>query len=88
MHFEGWLNLTILGNSEKGIRLRFVGKISLRRKWQPTPLFLPGKSHGWMNLVGYSPWGRKQSDVIEQLHIHFHFLLSVHIVPVFKSEDV
>ena len=57
MHFEGWLNLTVLRNSEKGIHLSFVGKISLRRKWQTTLLFLPGKSHGWMNLVGYSPWG-------------------------------
>ena len=28
-----------------------------RRKWQPTPVFLPGESHGWRNLVGYSPWG-------------------------------
>ena len=30
----------------------------LRRKWQPTPVFLPGESHGWRSLVGYSPWGR------------------------------
>ena len=30
-----------------------------RRKWQPTPVFLPGKSHGLRNLVGYSPWGRR-----------------------------
>ena len=33
-----------------------------RRKWQPTPVFLPGESHGWRSLVGYSPWGRKDSD--------------------------
>ena len=37
----------------------WVGKISWRRKWQPTPVFLPGKSHGWRSLVGYSPWGRR-----------------------------
>ena len=30
------------------------------------------KSHGWRNLVGYSPWGRKESDTTEQLHFHFH----------------
>ena len=66
MHFEGWLNLTVLRNSEKGIHLSFVGKISLRRKWQTTLLFLPGKSHGWMNLVGYSPWGRKELDATER----------------------
>ena len=39
-----------------------VEKIPRRRKWQPTPLFLPGKSHGQRNLVGYSPWGCKESD--------------------------
>ena len=42
----------------------WVGKIPWRRKWQPTPVFLPGKSHGWRRLVGYSPWGRKESDTI------------------------
>ena len=39
-----------------------------RRKWQPTPVFLPGKSHGWWNLVGYSPWGHKELDMTERLH--------------------
>ena len=39
-----------------------------RRKWQPTPVLLPGKSHGWWSLVGYSPWGRKESDTTEWLH--------------------
>ena len=38
-----------------------------RRKWQPTPVFLPGKFHGQSSLVGYSPWGRKESDTTEQL---------------------
>ena len=40
----------------------WVGKIPWRRKWQPTPVFLPGKSHGQRSLVGYSPWGYKESD--------------------------
>ena len=35
---------------------------------QPTPVFLPGKFHGQRSLVGYSPWGRKESDVTERLH--------------------
>ena len=39
-----------------------------RRKWHPTPVLLPGKSHGWRSLVGYSPWGRKESDMTERLH--------------------
>ena len=38
-----------------------------RRKWQPTPVFLPGKSHGRKSLIGYSPWGCKESDMTEQL---------------------
>ena len=37
-------------------------------KWQPTPVLLPGKSHGRRSLVGYSPWGRKESDTTERLH--------------------
>ena len=36
-----------------------IGKIPWRRKWQPTPAFLPGKSHGQRTLAGYSPWGHK-----------------------------
>ena len=35
-----------------------------RRKWHPTPVFLPGKSHGQRSLAGYSPWGHKESDRI------------------------
>ena len=35
-----------------------------RREWQPTPVFLPGKSYGQRNLAGYSPWGPKESDKI------------------------
>ena len=42
-------------------------------KWQPTPVFLPGESHGWRSLVDYSPWGSKESDMTERLHFHFHF---------------
>ena len=34
-------------------------------KWQPTPVLLPGKFHGWRSLVDYSPWGRKEPDKIE-----------------------
>ena len=49
-----------------------VGKIPWRRNpwkraWQPTPVFLAGKSHGQKSLAGYSPWGTKPSDMTEQL---------------------
>ena len=45
-----------------------VGKSPWRRKWQSTPVLLPGKSHGQRSLVGPSPWGRKELDKTEQLH--------------------
>ena len=44
-------------------------KISWRRKWQPTPVLLPGKARGWRSLVGYSPLGHKELDTTEQLSI-------------------
>ena len=43
-----------------------------RRKWQPTPVLLPGKFHGWRSLVGYSPRDRKELDTTEQLHSLIH----------------
>ena len=46
----------------------WTGKSPWRRKWQPTPVFLPGKSHGQRSLMGYSPWGRKESDTPEHAH--------------------
>ena len=49
----------------------WVGKIPWRRKWQPTPVLLPGKSHGWRILVGYSSWDCKESDMTERLHFHY-----------------
>ena len=52
----------------------WVRKISWRRKWQPTPVFLPGKFHGQRSLVVYSPWGLKESDTTEQLHFHFQLM--------------
>ena len=52
----------------------WVGKIPWRRKWQSTPVLLPGKSHGQKSLVGYSLWGCKESDTTERLHFHFHVL--------------
>ena len=42
-----------------------------RRRWHPTPVLLPGKSHGRRSLVGYSPWGREELDTTERLHFHF-----------------
>ena len=49
----------------------WVGKIPWRRKWQPTPVFLPGKSHGWRILIGYSPWGLKESTWLNDFTFTF-----------------
>ena len=46
----------------------WVRKSPWRRKWQPTPVFLPGESHGQRSLVCYSPWGLKESDMTEHTH--------------------
>ena len=45
----------------------WVSKIPWRREWLPAPVFLPGDSHGQRSLVGYSPWGHKESDTTEGL---------------------
>ena len=55
----------------------WVRKISWRRQWQPTPVFLPGKFHGQRSLVIYSPWGHKESDTTKQLHFPKAFRKSV-----------
>ena len=44
-----------------------------RRQWHPTPVLLLGKSHGWRSLVGYSPWGREESDTTNDFTFTFHF---------------
>ena len=49
----------------------WVGEIPWWREWLPTPVSLPGESHGQWSLVGYSPWGRKEPDTTERLHFHF-----------------
>ena len=51
--------------------IKFMTFIFAQRVWHPTPVLLPGKSHGWRSLVGCSPWGREESDTTERLHFHF-----------------
>ena len=68
--FLGGLDSKESVNLPKYKRPRFnpwVGKIPWRREWQLLPVLLPGEFHGQRSLVGCSPWGRKQSDMIEQL---------------------
>ena len=64
-----------------------VTEVVFRGPWQPTPVFLPGESHGQWSLVGYSPRGRKDSDMTERLHFAFHSdYLVVNISHTFKNK--
>ena len=56
--------------SSSGLYLAFFIQ-HWRRQWHPTPVLLPGKSHGQRSLVGCSPWGRSELDTTERLHFHF-----------------
>ena len=51
--------------------LTYMQSTLRRRQWHPTPVLLPGKSHGWRSLVGCSPWGPEELDMTERLHFHF-----------------
>ena len=50
-----------------------VRKVPWRSNWHPTPVLSPGKSHGWKNLVGCSPWCCKESDTTERLSLSLSF---------------
>ena len=63
----------------------WVRKIPCRREWLPTPVFWPGKYHEQRSLVGYSPWGCKESDTTEQLTLKFRVLF--HIVKALKITE-
>ena len=64
--------------------LRKLNHISQRRQWHPTPVLLPGKSHGRRSLVGCSPWGRTESDTTEamqqQQQQQPHFLTAAFLI--------
>ena len=52
-----------------------LGKIPWRRKWQPTPVFVPGEFHGHRSLAGYGPWGCKELDMTKQLTLSLYMIL-------------
>ena len=56
---------------QKVITILISISIDCGNLWQPTPVLLPGKSHGWRSLVGCSPWGREELGMTERLHFHF-----------------
>ena len=70
---RGYILLSFIFRCMIHFELIFVcgTKLYQRRQWHPTPVLLPGKSHGWRSLVGCSPCGCKESDTTERLHFHF-----------------
>ena len=66
-----WFSSMGTGTEKMWSKTVLCQKILWRRKWHPTPVLLPGKSHGWRSLVGFSPWGRWESDMTERLHFQF-----------------
>ena len=67
---KSWL-ITHLSVLVIAVLLRSFRTLHQRRRWHPTPVLFPRKSHGWRNLVGCSPWGHKELDTTERLHFHF-----------------
>ena len=61
-----WIIIRLRERSLRGFR-----SLCWRRQWHPTPVLLPGKSHGRRSLEGCSPWGREEADTTVQLHFHF-----------------
>ena len=73
---EAW-RAAIHGVAKSRTRLSYWTELKTlfwRRQWQPTPVLLPGNSHGRRSLVGCSPWSREESDMTERLPFHFHAL--------------
>ena len=68
---------TVQGVSFRYYKPSWVGKISWRREWLPTPIFLPGDFCGQKSLAGYSPWDRKEQDMAEQLTLWLSYRLRV-----------
>ena len=74
VHFQGKpFNITVIQAYSQPVmlkKLKLIGSVKpyWRRKWQLPAVLLPGKFHGWSSLVGYSPWGHKESDTTEWLH--------------------
>ena len=74
---KSWIGLSDLTTT--------MENILWRRKWQSTPVLLPGKSHGHRSLVGYSLWGCKESDTTERLHSLHSWRTSVILLHLFEE---
>ena len=73
--FQPLIPHRVIASTVSAVRLKTPCAQSLTKcislQWHPTPVLLPGKSHGWRSLVGCSPWDHEESDTTEQLPFHF-----------------
>ena len=69
--WHNFSGLQILSKNDYVSRILMLSVSTVGSVWHPSPVLLPGKSHGQRSLVGYSPWGLKESDMTERLHYHF-----------------
>jgi len=67
MGFPGAVGKASIHNAGDSGSIPGLGRFPWRRKWQPNPVILPGKSHGQGSLAGFSPWGRKELDMTQRL---------------------
>ena len=65
-----YTTFSMLKNYRDEYKINRLGVASWRSQWHPTPVLLPGKSHGWRSLVGCNPWGHEESDMTERFHFH------------------
>ena len=72
VHSQCWMlygfytNVNVIWGSQVALMVKnCLPAQEMQETWQPTPVFLPGESHGWRSLIGYSPWGRKELDMTE-----------------------
>ena len=76
-------------NHDFEISLNGIYSIKWRRKWKPTPVFLPGKSHRQRSLADYHPWGCKELDTTETTwHLHSIKILNHYVVSQSKYSNV
>ena len=80
-------NLPASARDTKHKHLITVGKIPQSRKWQLTPLFLPGKSHGQRSLLAYNPRDYKEWDTTEQLRTHTHTDIYIYIIQCKETDS-
>ena len=73
--------LVLIYKKKKKLPSEYKEFLYWRKKWQSTPVLLPGESHGQRSLVGCSPWGREESDTTERVHVQVH-------VPIYPTPSL